>query len=111
VVRAVGAQRPSVDHRQHRRAAVYERGATAPRVGHPSPYGGTYGQGPGPGDNLPSWMIIDQHCRDRYLFAGLQGGQRIPRKWLESGTGVTADTIAELAEKVAIDPEGLARTI
>ena len=28
---------------------------------------------------------MDQQCRDRYLFAGLQGGQRIPRKWLESG--------------------------
>jgi len=48
-------------------------------------YGGTHGQGPGPGENLPSWMILDQQCRDRYLFAGLQGGQRIPRKWLESG--------------------------
>ncbi len=73
-----------------------------PHGGHPSPYGGTYGQEP-PGENLPSWMIIDQQRRDRYLFAGLQGGQRIPRKWLESDAVVTADTIAELAEKVGID--------
>lgn len=56
-------------------------------------------------------MIIDKQRRDRYLFAGLQGGQRIPRKWLESDAVVIADTIAELAEKVGIDPEGLARTI
>ena len=34
------------------------------------------GQGAGPGENLPSWMILDQQCRDRYLFAGLQGNKR-----------------------------------
>jgi 3-oxosteroid 1-dehydrogenase len=82
-----------------------------PHGGHPSPYGGTYGQGP-PGENLPSWMIIDQQRRDRYLFAGLQGGQRIPRKWLESDAVVTADTLPSWPRRwVSIDPEGLARTI
>ena len=49
-------------------------------------------------------MILDQQCRDRYLFAGLQGGQRFPRKWLESGVVVKADTIAELAENIGVDP-------
>jgi 3-oxosteroid 1-dehydrogenase len=63
-------------------------------------YGAGHGQGPGPGENLPSWMIPDQQCRDRYLFAGLQGGQRFPRKWLGSGVVVTADTIAELAQQI-----------
>jgi len=67
-------------------------------------YAGTYDQGPGPGENLPSWMILDQQCRDRYLFAGLQGGQRFPRKWLESGVVVKADTIAELVENIGVDP-------
>ena len=56
-------------------------------------------------------MILDQRWRDRYLFAGLPGGQRIPRKWLESGTVVMADTIAELAAQVGIDADGLAQTI
>jgi 3-oxosteroid 1-dehydrogenase len=28
-------------------------------------YGGTYGQGPGPAENLPSWLIMAQQCRDR----------------------------------------------
>ena len=60
-------------------------------------YGGTYGLGPRPGENLPSWLIMDQQCRDRCLFAGLQGGQRISRKWLKSGVIVAADTLAELA--------------
>ena len=56
-------------------------------------------------------MILDQQCRDRYLFAGLQGGQRIPRKWLESGAVAKADTIAELAAQVGVDADGLAQTI
>ncbi|BCO34042.1 3-ketosteroid-delta-1-dehydrogenase [Mycobacterium heckeshornense] len=74
-------------------------------------YGGKWGQGPGPGENIPAWMIMDQQCRDRYLFAGLQGGQRIPRKWLESGVVVLADTIPELAEKIGVDVDGLVRTV
>ena len=48
-------------------------------------YGGQYGQGPGPGENVPAWLIFDQQYRDRYIFAGLQPGQRIPKKWLDSG--------------------------
>ncbi|EUA51906.1 3-oxosteroid 1-dehydrogenase domain protein [Mycobacterium xenopi 3993] len=69
------------------------------------------GPGPGPGENIPAWMIMDQQCRDRYLFAGLQGGQRIPRKWLESGVVVMADTITELAKKIGVDVDGLVRTV
>ena len=47
-------------------------------------YGGEYGQGAGPGENIPAWLVFDQQYRDRYIFAGLQPGQRIPKKWLES---------------------------
>ena len=56
-------------------------------------------------------MILHQQCRDRYLFAALQGGQRFPRKWLESGVVVKADSIAELAEKIGVDVDGLSRTV
>ena len=28
-------------------------------------YGGEYGQGPGPGENIPAWLIFDQRYRDR----------------------------------------------
>ena len=55
-------------------------------------YGGKWGQGPGPGENLPSWMILGQQWRDPCLFAGLQGGQRFPRKWVDAGVVVVADT-------------------
>jgi len=74
-------------------------------------YGGIHGQGPGPGENLPSWLIFDQQCRNRYIFAGLQGGQRIPRKWLEAGVVVTADAIHDLAEKVGVDADALVGTV
>ncbi|KAA8969474.1 3-oxosteroid 1-dehydrogenase [Mycobacterium sp.] len=74
-------------------------------------YGGKWGQGPGPAENLPAWMIFDQRCRDRYLFAGLQGGQRIPRKWLEAGAVVMADTITGLADRIGVDPTGLVATV
>ena len=65
-------------------------------------YGGEFGQGEGPGENVPSWLIFDQQYRDRYIFAGLQPGQRIPKKWLESGVVVKADTLEELAEETGL---------
>ncbi len=35
-------------------------------------YGGEYGQGEGPpGENIPTWMILDQRYRNRYTFAGI----------------------------------------
>ncbi|KUI33220.1 3-ketosteroid-delta-1-dehydrogenase [Mycobacterium sp. IS-1742] len=74
-------------------------------------YGGQYGQGPGPGENIPAWLIFDQQYRDRYIFAGLQPGQRIPSKWLESGVIVKADTLAELADKAGLPADALAGTI
>ena len=74
-------------------------------------YGGKYGQGPGPGENIPAWLIFDQRYRDRYIFAGLQPGQRIPTKWMESGVIVKADTIAELAEKAGLSADALTATV
>ncbi|MCF6387861.1 3-oxosteroid 1-dehydrogenase [Mycobacterium sp. MBM] len=74
-------------------------------------YGGRYGQGEGPGENVPAWLIFDQQYRDRYIFAGLQPGQRIPKKWLESGVVVKADTLAELADKTGLAGDALAATV
>jgi 3-oxosteroid 1-dehydrogenase len=74
-------------------------------------YGGEYGIGEGPGENVPAWMIMDQGYRDRYMFAGLQPEQRFPKKWLESGVVVSAPTIAELAEKTGLPADELAATI
>jgi 3-oxosteroid 1-dehydrogenase len=74
-------------------------------------YGGTYGQGPGPGENIPAWLVFDQQYRDRYIFAGLQPGQRLPKKWVESGVIVSADTLEELATKTGLPAEQLAATV
>ena len=74
-------------------------------------YGGEYGQGPGPGENVPAWLIFDQQYRDRYIFAGLQPGQRIPKKWLESGVVVKADPLTELAEQTGLAADALNATI
>ena len=73
-------------------------------------YGGDFGQGDGPGENVPAWMIMDTRCRGRYLFAGLTAKQPIPKSWLASGVIVKADTIAELAEKIGVPAENLVAT-
>jgi 3-oxosteroid 1-dehydrogenase len=74
-------------------------------------YGGKYGQGAGPGENIPAWLVFDQQYRDRYIFAGLQPGQRIPRKWLESGVILRADTLEALAEHIGLPPDELLATV
>jgi 3-oxosteroid 1-dehydrogenase len=74
-------------------------------------YGGEHGQGPGPGENIPAWLVFDQQYRDRYLFAGLQAGQRIPRKWMESGVIIQADTLEELAAKAGLPVDEFIATV
>ena len=74
-------------------------------------YGGEHGQGPGPGENIPAWLVFDQQYRDRYIFAGLQAGQRIPRKWMESGVIVQAATLEELAGKAGLPADQLVSTV
>ena len=74
-------------------------------------YGGQYGQGPGPGENVPAWLIFDQRYRDRYIFAGLQPGQRIPMKWLDSGVIVKAVTLDELARETGLPAGQLRATV
>lgn len=74
-------------------------------------YGGQFGQGEGPGENIPSWMILDQRYRDRYIFAGLQPRQRFPKSWREAGVVVEADTLAELADTIGIPADRLAATV
>jgi 3-oxosteroid 1-dehydrogenase len=74
-------------------------------------YGGEYGQGPGPGENVPAWLVFDQQYRDRYIFAGLQPGQRIPSKWLESRVIVKADSLEQLAQLAGLPADCLVSTV
>lgn len=73
-------------------------------------YGGEFGQGEGAGANVPAWLVMDQRCRNRYLFAGLPARQPIPKSWLASGAVVKADTIAGLAEQMGVPAEALTAT-
>ena len=73
-------------------------------------YGGDFGQGQGPGENVPGWMIMDQRCRNRYLFCGINARQPLPKSWLKSGVIVKADSIEALAEQIGVPADKLAAT-
>lgn len=73
-------------------------------------YGGEFGQGDGPAENLPAWLIFDQTYRNRYLFASVNARQPIPKKWLEAGSVVKAGSLNELAEKIGVPADKLTAT-
>ena len=73
-------------------------------------YGGEFGHGEGPGENVPAWIIFDQEYKNRYLFAGLQARQPLPKKWLETENFHMADTLEELAEMIGVPADALVRT-
>ncbi|GAB3206228.1 3-oxosteroid 1-dehydrogenase [Nocardia tengchongensis] len=74
-------------------------------------YGGEHGQGAGPGENLPAWLIFDQRYRNRYQFAGVPPRQPLPGRWFKSGALTRADSLPELAEKIGIPVENLRATV
>ncbi|MFT4125948.1 MAG: 3-oxosteroid 1-dehydrogenase [Gordonia sp. (in: high G+C Gram-positive bacteria)] len=73
-------------------------------------YGGEFGQGEGPGANVPAWLVFDQRCRNRYLFAGVNARQPLPKKWFDAGVLVKAGTVEELAAKISVPVESLRAT-
>ncbi|MFE3194034.1 3-oxosteroid 1-dehydrogenase [Nocardia sp. NPDC059240] len=76
-----------------------------------SMYGGTHGQGEGPGENLPAWLIFDQRYRNRYQFAGIAPRQALPGRWYKSGALTKADSLPELAEQIGLPVEKLTATV
>lgn len=61
--------------------------------------------------HIPSWMVLDQRYRNRYLFAGLGPRQPFPGRWYKHGTLFKSDTVEGLAEQIGVDPAGLAETV
>lgn len=55
--------------------------------------------------NLPAWLIFDQNYMDKYALQTVVPGMPIP-EWLPR-----ADSLAELAEAMGIDAEGLRKTV
>ncbi|HEX3788682.1 MAG TPA: 3-oxosteroid 1-dehydrogenase [Pseudonocardiaceae bacterium] len=74
-------------------------------------YGAGDGSDGGTAANLPTWLILDQRYRNRYLFAGLNPRQKFPGRWYKAGVLHRADTVAELAERIDLPPAALQSTI
>jgi 3-oxosteroid 1-dehydrogenase len=74
-------------------------------------YGGEYGRGTGPAENVPCWMIIDQRYRNRYVFAGVPPRRPLPGRWYKSGVVKRAASIAELAKQIGVPVDVLSNTI
>ena len=58
---------------------------------------------------IPAYLVIDSHHRNYYPF-GLALPRITPKKLLDSGFMVKADTLEDLARQIGVDPAGLRRT-
>ena len=70
VVRAVGAQLPGSMIVNMAGKRIMNESMPYVEACH-NMYGGQWGQGDGPGENVPAWLVFDQRYRNRYIFAGL----------------------------------------
>jgi 3-oxosteroid 1-dehydrogenase len=61
--------------------------------------------------HVPSWMVIDQRYRNRYLFAGLGPRQPFPGHWYKSGVIKKASTIEGLAAEIGVPADSLVATV
>ena len=61
--------------------------------------------------HVPSWLIIDQRYRNRYLFAGLGPRQPFPGRWYKHGVVKRADSIEALAEQIEVPADALRATV
>ena len=61
--------------------------------------------------HIPSWLIIDQRYRNRYVFAGLPPRRPLPKRWYRAGAVYRAPTVAELAEQIGVDADALGKTV
>ncbi len=61
--------------------------------------------------HVPSWMVIDQRYRNRYLFAGLMPRQPFPGRWYKHGTVKKASTIEALAAEIDVPADALTATL
>jgi 3-oxosteroid 1-dehydrogenase len=61
--------------------------------------------------HVPSWMVIDQRYRNRYLFAGLSPRQPFPGRWYQHGTVKKAATVEALAAEIDVPADALQATL
>ena len=70
-----------------------------------------YGAGDGSAQNFPTWLIMDQRYRNRYMFIGRGPRQAFPGRWYKAGIVHRAGTIGSLAEKIGLPPDALVSTV
>ncbi|MGH9061630.1 MAG: FAD-binding protein, partial [Acidimicrobiales bacterium] len=70
-----------------------------------------YGEGDGPGEHIPTWLVFDQRYKDRYLFTGIGPRQPLPGRWYKAGVVAKAGSLAELAERIEVPAEALTATV
>ncbi|MEU2033675.1 3-oxosteroid 1-dehydrogenase [Nocardia amamiensis] len=61
--------------------------------------------------HIPSYFIMDQRFRDRYLFLGNFPKRPLPQKYMDAGIIQQAGTLAELASKIGVPPATLTATV
>jgi 3-oxosteroid 1-dehydrogenase len=61
--------------------------------------------------HVPSWMVIDQRYRNRYVFAGLMPRQPFPGRWFKEGVIKKAASIEELAAEIDVPAKALEATV
>ena len=111
VVRAVRAQLARVDHRQHGGQAVHERVDALRRGRATTCTAASTARAPARArTSRPGWSSTSSTATATSSRV-CNPGQRIPKKWLESGVIVKADTLEELAAKTGLPAEALAATV
>ena len=60
---------------------------------------------------IPFYMILDQTCRENYLFGSLFPGQAFPKVYYESGVVKQANSLRELAVQLNMDPNTFEATL
>ena len=70
-----------------------------------------YGEGDGPGEHIPTWLVFDQRYRDRYMFTGIGPRQALPGRWFKAGIAAKSGSLEGLAAKIDVPAGGLAATV
>ncbi|GAB3102472.1 FAD-dependent oxidoreductase [Aestuariicella hydrocarbonica] len=60
---------------------------------------------------VPSWAILDSQYMKKYMLAGTMPGSQKPQQWYDSGYLKKADSLAQLAQLIDIEPATLLATV
>jgi len=60
---------------------------------------------------LPSWAVFDSQYLAKYMLAGTMPGTAKPQRWYDEGYLKKADSVAELARLIGVEPAALEATV